>query len=162
MGEALVSKEQRKPQQLVVDPNALILQAQELAQVMENMRSLLATLTARKDSLIRARETIEAITEAKEPLLIPADPEGVVFYKAVPHESNKFLVHLGLDVYALLDKEAVIEKIKKKESELDKEIKIVSERLEEARRQYEAIQSILQQLAVAAQSRQEGLERKAK
>lgn len=155
MGETLVSKDD-KPQQIVIDPNALIVQAQELAQVIDNLRSLLATLSSRKDSLVRARETIEAITGSDEPILIPADPEGIVFYRAKPVDSNKFLVHLGLDVYALLGKEAVIEKIREKEGHVDKEIKLVGERLEDARRQYEAIQAVLQQLAASVQAGRRG------
>ncbi|MEB3806718.1 MAG: prefoldin subunit alpha [Desulfurococcales archaeon] len=139
----------KKPQeQTVIDPNALLMQAQELAQIIENLRSLLANLGVRRDSISKAKETIEAIGESEEPILAPADPEGLVFYRTQPVEKDKFLVHLGLDVYALLSREKAIESLAKKEAEISKEISIVSERLEEARRQYEAIQSILQQLAM--------------
>lgn len=151
-----MSSEEKKPQQVVVDPNALLAQAQELAQVIENLQSLIVDLNARKESLIRASETIEAVSAAEEPLLAPADPQGVAFYKAVPHDKGKFLVHLGLDVYAYLDKDKALEKIKEKVEGVDKEIKLVSEKLEDARRQYEAIQSLLQQLALAAQAQRGG------
>ena len=147
MGEALVST-RNSQERIVIDPNALIAQAQELGQVIENLRNLLANLSLRKESIRKAKETIEAIAECKEPVLIPADPEGLVFYESQPVSKEKFLVHLGLDVYAALGKEDVLEKLAQKESEIDKEISIISERREEARKQYEAIQALLQQIAV--------------
>ena len=153
MGERVVSKESRE--RITVDPNVLLAQAQELARYIEALQNALAAAEATRTNIRTAIETIEAVSQEGGELLVPADTGGTAYFKAKPLDKEKVIVHLGGEYYASLPVDQAREKLEKRLDAVEKQEAELRKKLEEATRQYQAIQSLLQQLAIAARQAQQ-------
>ncbi len=141
----------RQQRQIAIDANTLLALAASLEQEIQGLQALLAQLSDARESVERAIETIKAVSEAKEPFLVPADAgRGQAFYLAQAVDREKFIVHLGLGVYARLPKDKALEKLENQLKAIESDIKRVSERLEESMARYQQVQALLQQLQMAA------------
>ena len=153
MGERVVSKESRE--RIAVDPNVLIAQAQELARYIETLRNALAAAEATRANIRTAIETIEAVSQEEGEILVPADTGGTAYFKAKPVDTGKVILHLGGEYYASLPVDQAREKLDKRLDAVEKQEAEIRKKLEDATRQYQAIQSLLQQLAIAARQAQQ-------
>ncbi len=137
-----------------VDPAILLAQAQELQRYIAGIQSAIAELEGVRINTEKAIETIKAVSEAEGEVLAPADPLGTAYYWTRPSEKDKYLVHLGLDIYVAVPKEKAVELLEKRLTAVMKDMGILRRRLEEATAQYNAIQEVLQRIMQQAQARQ--------
>ena len=135
-----------------IDPRALLAQIQALEAQINRMQSLLAELTAARDNVVRSRQSIEALSSAGEPVIIPLDPNMNSMAVVEARDREKFIVHLGLEIYAKLPKDEAVKVLEAKEERLSKSISEATRQLKELTSMYEQYQALLQQLAAAQQA----------
>ncbi len=154
MGERVVSSKEKE--KIVIDPNMLLVQAQELAKYIEALRNALAGVETTRVNLTTAKETIEALSEVKEDIFIPGDHGGIIYFKAKPTQTDKVLLHLGREYYAVLPVDKAKEKIESRLASLEKQERELRKKLDEALQQYQAVQSLIQQVAIAMRQQKTG------
>jgi len=137
----------------VVDVNAILATAAALEQEIQQLQAILAQLEDMRTSLLKSIETIEAVSSGEEPMLVPADAgRGSAFFYAAPADRERFLVHLGMGVYARLPKDKALEALRARVGEVERDIAEVSRRLAEATERYQQLQALLVQLQARAQA----------
>ncbi len=135
-----------------IDPRALLAQIQALEAQINRMQGLLAELTAARDNVVRSRQSIEALSSTGEPVIIPLDPNMNSMAVVEARDRERFIVHLGLEIYAKLPKDEAVKVLEAKEERLSKSISEATRQLKELTSMYEQYQALLQQLAVAQQA----------
>jgi len=117
----------------LIDVNTLLATAAALEQEIQQLQAILAQLEDMRASLLKAIETIEAVSAAEESVLVPADAgRGSAFFYASPADRERFLVHLGMGVYAKLPKDKALEALRARVGEVERDIAEVGRRLAEA------------------------------
>jgi len=142
-----------KQDKIVIDLNQLQAQAAALEQLIQGYQEVLQRLEEARISLQMALETLKALEEAEGEMLVPADRVGAAYFFGKPERTDEVLVHLGLDVYAALPPDEASNRLAKKLADVEQDITRISEQLEQAVQQYEAIMSILSQAAAAAMAK---------
>jgi len=144
-----------KKEKIVIDLDQLRARAAALEQLIQGYQEVLQRLEEARVNIQAAIETIEALGEAGEEVLVPADKISIAYFFAKPSNTDKILVHLGADVYAALNREKAVERLTKRLAEVESDIQRISEQLSQALNEYNAIVSILSQATAAiAQGRQ--------
>ncbi len=136
-------------QQLRVDPAALLAQAQALR---ERLAALQTTITQLEQARINVRRAIDTARSLEsDEILAPTDPDynGMIMVK--PTNKEKILVKLGGNIYAKVPVEKAIDILEKRADSLEKQVQFLMREYDETLKALESLESLLQQLAVAAQ-----------
>ncbi len=147
MGERIMAGESRE--KIVIDPNTLLIQAQELAKYIEALKSALAGVENTRANLKQAMETIEALKDTTENVLVPADHGGIAFFWAKPVSTDKIILHIGREYFAVIPRNEALQKLERRLDTIEKQETEIRKKLDEALQQYQALQSLLQQVAAA-------------
>lgn len=139
-----------------IDPRALIAQVQALEAQINRIQGLIAELTTARDNVSRSRQSIEALAEAEGPVIAPLDPSMNAMAVVEPKDRERFIVHMGLDIYAKLPRDKAVKILEEKEERLSKSISEATKQLKELTSMYEQYQALLQQLALAQQAQAGG------
>ncbi len=138
---------------VVVSLNTIIEQLELLRRSIERLQALINELSEVLEDLRRAREAIDKLSGSKEPeALVPLSTRGAVFAKARITDTEKFMVHLGGDVYGELGPKEAMDALLKLEGETSSSLNKLVAELNKEVEQYNALQQIL----VAAQKQQGG------
>ncbi len=145
-------------------------------QVVQAQAAVLAQLRVIEDQIRRLQETLENLAEAQrqvqaaidsinaartggDDILIPLDPGLNAMARGRVEEKERFIVHLGLDVYAKLPVEKALQVLEEKKEKIGKSISEVNKQLKELTAVYEQYRAYMQQLAMAqAMASQAGAE----
>ena len=141
----------KKQEKVVIDLDQLRAQAMALEQLIQGYQEVLNRLEEARVNVQKAIDTIEGIKEGED-ILVPADGVGVAYFLAKPANTDKILVHLGVDVYAALPRDQALERLSKRLASIQAEIDRVRSQLAQAASQYNAILGILSQAAAAIQA----------
>ncbi len=149
---------ERKEKFITVDVNQLYAIVSAIKDEIEGLQGLQAQLSDLYERVRRAKESIDAIVlfKNRESFLIPLEPGSLVLSEMSPKDREKFIVNIGLDIYAKLDANEAQRVLSTKESEILKKLEEVSKRLNELAQAYEQYQAILQAaVAKSVQTRQQ-------
>ncbi|MCE4602859.1 MAG: prefoldin subunit alpha [Desulfurococcales archaeon] len=135
-----------------VDPRALIAQVQAIEAQINKLQGILAELTATRDNIHRSKQSIEAIASTEEPVLAPLDPNMNAIALVEAKDRDRFLVHLGMGIYARLPREKALKILEEKEERVSRSISEATKQLKDLTSLYEQYQALLQQLALAQQA----------
>jgi len=136
-----------------VDPRAIIAQMQAIEAQINRLQSFIAELTQARENVSRSMESIKALSGSGGPVMVMLDPSMNSMAIVEVRDREKFIVHLGLDVYARLDKEKALEILDEKEARLSKSISEATKQLKDLTSLYEQYQAALQQIS-AQQAKQ--------
>ncbi len=148
------SQQGRDQEKIVVDLGAIMEQLALLRRSIERLQALVNELSSMIEDLRRAREAVDTIASRGKPeVLVPLSSRGAVFAKAKIISSEKFVVHLGGDVYGELGPEETSKILLKLEGETSASLSRLTAQLNKELEQYNALQQIL--AAAQTQGREE-------
>ena len=139
-----------------VDLNTLLAQLQVIRDQIAKLQARIAELTALKDNVARARDSLKVIKEnGGSVVMMPLDSQMNAIIKVAPVDTSKVLVHLGLDVYARLSIDEAIRILDEKESNILKTIGVLNKQLRDLVRLHEQYQAIISQAVARARAEAE-------
>ena len=134
----------------VAQAQAVILaQIRALEEQIKRLQETLKELVEAQQQVQAAIDSINAARESGDDILIPLDPGLNAIARARVEDKDKFIVHLGLDVYAKLPAEKALRVLEEKKEKIGKSISEVNKQLQELMSVYEQYRAYLQQLAIA-------------
>lgn len=145
---------QGQRQRVTVTLDDLVAQLELIRAEVSRLKDLLAQLTAERNSIVVAKDTIDAIARSGQgtPLLFPLSTSPVAFVEATAINKDKVIIHLGADVYAKLDVSEGLKMLSEEESNYNRAIEEVSKRLSELENLQAQYEAVIQQALGQAQA----------
>ena len=128
---------------------AILAQIRALEEQIKRLQETLKELVEAQQRVQAAIDSIKAARESGDDIIIPLDPGLNAMAHARVKDKDKFIVHLGLDVYAKLPAEKALSVLEERKEKIGKSISEVNKQLKELMNVYEQYRAYLQQLAVA-------------
>ena len=130
--------------QIVIDVGAVMEQLAVLRRSIERLEALVNELSSMVEDLRKTREAIDRLTRTSSPeVLVPLSNRGAVFAKARITDTEKFIVHLGGDVYGEITPEEAMNMLLELEGETNTSLNKLASQLNKEIEQYQALQQIL-------------------
>jgi prefoldin alpha subunit len=140
-----------KQENITIDINALYAQMQAVAEEISKLRAVESQVLAALDSLRRAKDSIDAFVRLKEGrILIPLDPQLNGFAYVNIAESDRFIVSLGLNYYALVDSAKALDILSNKERALTNQLSALRKMIQDYAAIYERYRQVLEAALVQA------------
>lgn len=130
---------------------AIIVQAEIVRQQLDALQLYYQQLTQLRDNVLRSLAAIEA-TRANEEVIVYMDPNmnAAIRFRLA---DDKVLVHLGLDVYARLDREGSINILRERRERLEKAMENTAKRIGELKALYDKYQEVIGRSVARAERR---------